>query len=261
MNRRLLRPLLLSLLAVSTALGGVWAQGTDTIKLNAPSLKRGLPVMEALSLRASVRDWSARDLAPQDLSDLLWAANGINRPDSGKRTAPSAMNAQDVDIYVVLKDGAYLYDHKQHALILVAAGDHREALATRPGGPPPGAKPPAQAAPPAPPAKPEAPPGTPPPGGGPGAGGPPPSTPAPVQLFLVSDLDRFSRGTDELKKEWAAIDVGIVSQNIGIFCAGTGLATRPRAGMNKDLLKSLLKLKDTQYPVLNHPVGYPKEAK
>ena len=59
--------------------------------------------MEALALRASVKEWSDKKLNIQDLSDLLWAANGINRSDEGKRTAASALNAQDVDIYMMLK--------------------------------------------------------------------------------------------------------------------------------------------------------------
>ena len=216
--------ILASLLIVST-LGWAAAQELKSIKLNAPNKKRGLPVMEALSVRASVREWSDKDLSLQDLSDLLWAANGINRPENGKRTASSAMNAQDVDIYVFMKDGVYLYDAGQHALNPVAAGDHRAEITARPGG---------------------------------GPGGPP--SPAPIQLILVSDISRFSRGEQALKLEWANIDTGIVSQNISLFCAATGLATRPRAGMNKDLIRSLLKLKETQFPILNHPVGYPKAA-
>ena len=64
---------------------------------------------------------------------------------------------------------------------------------------------------------------------------------------------------DDLKYEWGAIDAGIVSQNISLFCAATGLKTRPRASMDKEKVKELLKLKDTQYVLLNHPVGYAKE--
>lgn len=234
------------ILFLLSALGSAAAQDLKAIKLNEPNKKRGLPVMEALSVRASVRDWSEKDLGLQDLSDLLWAANGINRPDK-KRTASSAMNAQDVDVYVFMKDGAYLYDAAQHALLPVVAGDHRAEATARPGGGPggpPGARPGAP-----PPAKPAGP-----PGGGPGG---PPSQP-PVQIFLVSDIARFSRGDEALKLEWADIDTGIVSQNISLFCAATGLGTRPRTGMNKDLVRSLLKLKETQYPILNHPVGYLK---
>jgi nitroreductase len=269
------RTIPLASLLIVAAFGSAAAQAPSAIKLNKPNLKRGLPVMEALSVRASVREWSDKELSLQDLSDLLWAANGINRPDSGKRTAASAMNAQDVDIYVFTKDGAYLYDPAQHTLNLVAAGDKRAEITMRPGGPggpggpPPGARPeglPSGTKPEAQPAaRPEgapAAPGAAPPPGPPSAAGAPPrpglSSPAPVQLILVSETARFARGTQELKLEWAAIDTGIVSQNIGLFCAGTGLATRPRAGMNKDAIRSVLKLKESQVPILNHPVGYPK---
>lgn len=232
-----------------------WAQAQEpkTIKLAEPNKKRGLPVMEALSVRASVREWSDKEVSLQDLSDLLWAANGINRPDSKKRTASSAQNAQDVDIYVFMKDGVYLYDALQHALNLVVAGDLRSEIMMRPGGGPggpPGPKPEG-----APGAKPEGAPGGPPPGPPPGGG--PPSL-APLQLILVSDSSRFGGGTPELKYEWGAIDTGIVSQNIALFCAATGLATRPRAAISQDRISTLLKLKETQHPFLNHPVGYPK---
>lgn len=71
--------------------------------------------MKALSDRHSDREYAAKELSLQDLSDLLWAANGINRPD-GKRTAPSALNKQDIDIYVIMKEGAYLYDAKANSL-------------------------------------------------------------------------------------------------------------------------------------------------
>jgi hypothetical protein len=116
----------------------------ETIKLNDPNKKRGLPFMETLSVRASGREWSDRDLSLQDMSDLLWAANGINRPDEKKYTAPSAQNAHDVDIYLFMKDGAYLYDADAHALVPVLTGDFRSQLMMKPpprpkdaGGPPP----------------------------------------------------------------------------------------------------------------------------
>ena len=197
-----------------------------------PSAKRGPSVMEALAARASVREWDTRDLSAQDLADLLWAANGVNRPASGKRTAPSAMNSQDVDVYVFTKEGAFLYDAARHALTPVSSGDRRADVTARPGGPPPSA----------------------------GAEAPPPPPPAPVPpvlLVLVSDAARFTRGGPELKAEWAAFDSGIVSQNVSLFCASAGLATVPRAGMNKPLVREVLRLRETQLPMLNHPVGYP----
>lgn len=251
MASRLTVFLLVSLLLTPLFLS---AQNPKTIKLNEPNKKRGLPVMEALAVRASASQWSTQDLSAQDLSDLLWAANGINRPDNGKKTAPSAMNAQDVDIYVFLKDGAYLYEAKTHSLIEVVSGDQRplffQPRPPRPAGAgQPGEKPPV-------PGQPGQQPPTPP------AGAPRPQqqmTMAPVVLLLVSDISRFRGGSDEMKKEWAALDTGIVSQNISIFCAGTGLGTRPRSGMDREKLKELLKLKDTQLPLLNHPVSYKKQ--
>jgi nitroreductase len=65
-------------------------------------------------------------------------------------------------------------------------------------------------------------------------------------------------GPQELRYEWGAIDTGIVSQNISLFCAATGIKTRPRASMDKEKIKKLLKLNDKQYVFLNHPVGYSK---
>jgi len=247
MRTSFLKGPILAALVLVPVLG--WAQAPElkSIKLNEPNKKRGLPVMEALSVRASVRDWSPKEVALQDLSDLLWAADGVNRPDSKKRTASSAQNAQDVDIYVFLKDGVYVYDAAAQALVPVAAGDHRQEVVAPPAGGPGGP----------PPAKPgEAP--MPKPAGPPGAKPGAPPTPAPVLLILVSDVSRFRGGTPELKKEFAAIDTGIVSQNISLFCAATGMATRPRASMDRDRIRALLKLRDTQFPLLNHPVGYPK---
>jgi nitroreductase len=222
------------------AAGPLPAGDLQAIKLNPPNLKRGLPFMETLSVRASAREYAERDLSLQDLSDLLWAADGVNRPAENKTTAPSAMNAHDVRIYVFMKDGAYRYDAPKHELLPVLAGDYRSQLMMawppRPAGAPPaaGAPSPAPAAAPQPPANP------------------------PVQIVLVSDGERFQRGTAETKYEWGALDAGIVSQNISLFCAATGLKTRPRALLDKARIKELLKLTDAQAVFLNHPVGYAK---
>ena len=81
--------------------------------------------MDALARRHSERAFDTGPLPRQVLSDLLWAAYGINRPSEGGRTAPSALNAQDVDLYAVLSDGLYLYDAKAHRLVLVGRTDAR----------------------------------------------------------------------------------------------------------------------------------------
>ena len=103
------------------------AQELKPIQLPPPQTDIGKPLMQVLKSRQSSRSFDSKPLPAQELSNLLWAADGINRPESGKRTAPSAMNWQEVDIYVVVKEGAYLYDPKSHALNPVASGDLREA--------------------------------------------------------------------------------------------------------------------------------------
>ncbi len=94
------------------------------IQLPKPNTDGGKPLMQTLKERKSTRAFADRKLSAETLSNLLWAACGINRPD-GKRTAPSAMNKQEVDIYVVLAEGTYFYDAKEHALKMVATGDLR----------------------------------------------------------------------------------------------------------------------------------------
>lgn len=115
------------------ALGACFAPAQDLkpISLPAPQTEGGMPLMQALKQRHSTRAFSAQPLSLQTLSNLLWAGFGINRAD-GHRTAPSAMNWQEVDIYVTTADGAYLYDAKANALQPVAAGDLRAVAGTQP---------------------------------------------------------------------------------------------------------------------------------
>lgn len=195
---------------------GAWAQELQVIKLNAPDKTRGSATMKAFSDRHSDRVFDEKELSIKDLSELLWAANGINRP-GGMRTAPSAMNRQEIDVYVIRKDGAYLYDAAAHSLTPVAAGDHRGAV----------------------------------------AGGQDFAKSAPVSLVMVIDLEKLGDPTAAQTRLMGAVDAGIVSQNINIFCAGIGLSTVPRASMDQNELRKVLKLRDTQLPIMNNPVGYP----
>jgi nitroreductase len=101
--------------------GSLRAQSVD---LPAPQKTGGMPLMEALAKRSTARAFATNDLSPQQLSSLLWAAFGINRPD-GRRTAPSARNFQETEIYVLLKSGAYVYSAASNRLDLVVAEDIR----------------------------------------------------------------------------------------------------------------------------------------
>lgn len=98
---------------------------STAIRLPAPVAAGGMPLMQALATRQSQREFDATALPDQTLSDLLWAAAGVNRVELGGRTAPSAMNAQEVDLYAALATGLYRYEPKTHVLHLVAAVDVR----------------------------------------------------------------------------------------------------------------------------------------
>jgi SagB-type dehydrogenase family enzyme len=102
------------------------------IQLLPPQTDGGRPLMQVLKDRKSSREFSTEKLPPQALSNLLWAAFGINRPDSGKRTAPSAVNWQEIDVYVAIAEGLYLYDAKTHTLQPILAEDVRAAAGIQP---------------------------------------------------------------------------------------------------------------------------------
>ena len=106
------------------------AQGLKPVKLPPPQTDGGRPLMQVLKDRKSTREFGPGTLSPQTLSSLLWAAFGINRPD-GHRTAPSAINWQEVSIYVATPEGVYIYDAKANALNPVLAGDFRAATGTQ----------------------------------------------------------------------------------------------------------------------------------
>jgi nitroreductase len=104
----------------------------ESVALPPPVTTGGMPLMEALAKRYSEREYREEPLTDQQLSDLLWAAWGISHPDSGHRTAPSAMNNQELDIYVIRADGAWRYDQVSHALVLVTSMDLRRDAGMQP---------------------------------------------------------------------------------------------------------------------------------
>ena len=109
----------------------VAAGQSDSRSLLAPTKSAKMTLMESLQQRHSVRDFSDKAVSDADLSELLWAACGINRPDTKKITAPSAINAQDILVYVCTKDGAWLYVPDGNSLQKVSDKDLRPAVAGR----------------------------------------------------------------------------------------------------------------------------------
>lgn len=107
------------------------AQMTDTVPLPDPVKQGGKPLMQALDERHSSRNYAEKELTPQQLSDMLWAANGINRSD-GRRTSPSARNKQELDLYITTARGAYLYDAESNSLISLSSEDIRAKTGGQP---------------------------------------------------------------------------------------------------------------------------------
>jgi SagB-type dehydrogenase family enzyme len=112
--------MLIARLAVSCS-----AQNSDTIKLPQPHKQGGKPLMEALNERHSSRNFIPKDLNDQQLSDLLWAAYGINRPGEGKRTVPTANNKQEMDVYIATSKGAFRYNAEKNSLVKIVSDDIR----------------------------------------------------------------------------------------------------------------------------------------
>jgi len=205
------------------------------ITLPKPKIQGGKPLLEALSERKTLRNIGPLALPRQSLSNLLWAAFGVNRPD-GKRTAPSAQNIQDIDIYVFLQEGVYVYDAAAHALKPVLGGDQRGKGVRQPPAPPTA------------------------------GAAPRPSTPGfadiPVTLVYVSDQDKAKaagrRAPDSSTlTAWSNVHVGFIAQNVYLFAASEGLASSFRANVDPDALTALLSLRPAQKPLYSHLIGYP----
>ncbi len=189
------------------------AAAQEVQPLPKPDKKAKMTLFQALDRRESVREYSDREIPERTLSNLLWAACGINRPGQGRITAPSAINAQDITVYVCRQDGAWKYDAAAHALTKVSDKDLRKQVAGFQNF----------------------------------------AATAPVSLVLVSDISKV-RNHSEL----GAMDAGYVSENICLACTALGLATVPRATMDKAELAKELKLSDSEVLMLNNPVGYKK---
>jgi nitroreductase len=197
---------------------GVAARAQALVTLPAPQTEGGLPLMQALKRRRSDREFSEQALAPQVLSNLLWVAWGVNRPDSGLRTAPSSHGTMNVDIYVAMASGVWFYDAKANRLIPHLPDDIRGETTT----------------------------------------GQPFAKTAPVNLIYVSDAARMEKVSDEDRLLNGIADSMSIAQNVYLFCASEGLATVVRGSVPGEKLARRLKLSATQEIYLAQSVGYPK---
>lgn len=107
----------------------IQADAVPVIKLPQPDTAGGEPLMAAMKNRRTDREFAEKELSPQQMSDLLWAAGGLSRPEEGKRTVPVMKPESDLIIHLIIPEGLYLYDPAANELRLVVAGDHRAAAA------------------------------------------------------------------------------------------------------------------------------------
>lgn len=188
------------------------------IQLPPPETTGGKPLMTVLKERRSSRQFSSRPLPPQVLSNLLWAAFGVNRPD-GRRTAPSAVNWQETDIYVVLPEGAYVYDARKNVLREVASGDLRkyagaqDFVATAPVN----------------------------------------------LVYVADLAKAGRGSDPESTRLFTDADTGFIAQNVYLFSASEGLGTVVRGMVNREELAKVLKLRPDQRITLSQTVGYPPQ--
>ncbi len=212
----MIKLILLTALIISSAM--VKAQD---ITLPVPAKSGGKPLMDALNERQSGRLFADTDLSLQELSDLLWAAWGINRPD-GHRTAPSSHNRQEMDVYVALKTGLYLYDAANNKLKQIHNRDIRALTGTQDF--------PATA----------------------------PVNLVYVADLAKRGLKEGQQITDtDLLSSWA--NTGFMAQNVYLWCASEGLSTVIRAMVPRDKLAPEMGLRPLQAIILAQTVGSPQE--
>jgi nitroreductase len=199
------------------------AAGTAVITLPAPQSSGGKPLLQALAERRSTRSFAPQPLPPPLLANLLWAAFGVNRPAGagvGGRTAPSAHDQQEIDVYLISADGSFRYVAKPpHRLERIGTADLRA-----------------------------------------GADSQGLARAAPLTLLYVADERRMTERDDApTRRFYAAVDAGTIAQNVYLFCASEQLATVVFISFHRDRLARALGLAATQHIVLAQAVGYAKE--
>ncbi|HOZ29580.1 MAG TPA: SagB/ThcOx family dehydrogenase [Bacteroidales bacterium] len=209
---------LILLFVVTFAVNHVIGQELKDLILPAPNKDGGKPLMASLNERCSTREFDTKELSLQQISDLLWAANGVNRPEQKMRTAPTAMNDQEIEVYVALASGIYLYDAFSHTLKAIKQGDYRKDMGRQDFVA---------------------------------------SAPI-VLVYVADFGKMPVVIDKKTKRFYSATDVGYVSQNVYLFAASENLATVVLGWISKDKIAKMLNLKRNQHVLLSQPVGMKK---
>ena len=195
------------------------ASGTN-VTMQTPTVSTatgGMSLRDAIKNRKSATSFSSQSIPQDKLIDLLFNAWGINRPDSGKRTAPSAVNAQEIDIYIFLADGVYVYDAKANQIKQVLAQDLRSKAITMSSY---------QKAPVA-------------------------------LVYVADYAKFANTWTQSQKEQFSAAHSGFIGQNVYLYCAAEGLAARFHTSVDRTGLQTGLNLRADQAVVFGQVVGYP----
>jgi hypothetical protein len=190
---------------------------TQQTTVSPPMPTGAMSLAQALRLRKSANELQSKDLPTNKLLELLWAAWGINRVNGSLRTAPSAINAQEIDIYVLLAEGAYLYLAKENTLSLIVTLDLRDKAMTLDSVK---------------------------------------VKNAPVHLLFVADYAKLGNMAQSTKQLYSAAHTGFIGQNIYLFCAAEGLGTRFHTQIDRVGLHDILKMRPEQAIIFAQVVGY-----
>ena len=229
-RRTFVRTLPAATVLAGTASGSLLKAATfqelQPIQLPPPEKEGGKSVLAALQERKTTRNISNKQVPIQVLSNLLWAAFGVNRTlasfNKPGRTAPSASNSQEIDLYITMAEGVYLYEAVPHRLAPVAAGDFR------------------------------------------GRAGRGSASTAPLSIFYVADLTRYDLGPEqpdraigdpEIQKSYYYTDTGFIAQNVYLYAASMGLAAWFH-NCDKENTVSEFRLHPKQKVLFAHTVGY-----
>ena len=225
MNRR---TFLKTIPAISIMAGATstFAQPLQPIKLLKPQTDGGKSVLAALKERRTIRSISSEKLPPQTLSNLLWAAFGVNRQsgpmDRIGKTAASASNSQEIDLYVALPEGVYIYEALPHRLVPVVDGDFRRRSGRRA------------------------------------------ATTAPVNIFYVVDITKYKKApfqepglkNQDVQKSYYYVATGLIASNVYLFAASQGLAAHFH-NCDKRNTPREFKLRPDQRVLFAQTVGFP----
>ena len=202
--------------ALSISPEAIFAAEPKPLQLLKPTEGAGNSFLQLLWKRKSSREFSPEPLPLEVLSNLLWAACGINRPD-GRRTAPTASNRQEIDVYAATASGLFLYEAQTNRLNPILAEDIRGMTSSRQSF----------------------------------------VKDVPVNLLYVADYAKMGKVPDEMKGIYSAAAAGFIGQNVYLYCASEGLSTVVRASMDRPALARAMKLRAGQRIVLAQSVGYP----